>query len=157
MLSRALTNTSAGCRYKRTLQRGFTHQDIEIFTGLTGDSNPIHKGSKAIVPGLLAASLFPAIIGSAHPGTLYASQELKFKQVIEVRYKLLYPEMRFHLWTSAGFEVNLKAQVNTSVTASVEVTRVSRGVLRWQTLVQLPDGGVAIEGTALSFLPTRST
>ena len=37
------------------------------------------------MPGLLAASLFPAIIGSAYPGVLYASQELRFKHTIKVR------------------------------------------------------------------------
>lgn len=85
MQSKPATAVVQLCRYKHTLQRSFTQQDIDGFTGLTGDSNPIHKGTKAIVPGLLAASLFPAIIGSAYPGVLYASQELKFRQAIQAR------------------------------------------------------------------------
>jgi 3-hydroxybutyryl-CoA dehydratase len=73
-----------GCRHKHSLQRSFTQQDIDTFTRMTGDSNPIHRGAKAIVPGLLAASLFPAIIGSANPGVLYAKQDLSFRQAIGV-------------------------------------------------------------------------
>ena len=35
--------------------------------------------SGTIVPGILLASLFPAIIGSAIPGAIYASQSVKFR------------------------------------------------------------------------------
>lgn len=47
-------------------------------------------------------------------------------------------------------------QVSTLLTATVEATRTSRGVTRWQTLVQLPDGAVAVEGTAVSFVQKAS-
>ena len=59
---------------------------MAAFTGLTGDVNPIHhqKGSPSpplpppLVPGLLTASLFPALVGTAWPGALYARQALRF-------------------------------------------------------------------------------
>lgn len=68
--------------------RRFSQADVDAFVALTGDANPIHSpASKApIVPGLLAASLFPAIIGSRHPGVLYTRQELKFVAPIPVRH-----------------------------------------------------------------------
>lgn len=138
-------------RYKRTLQRSFTHQDIDRFTALTGDSNPIHSGTGAIVPGLLAASLFPAIIGSAYPGVLYASQELKFRHAIQVCHCA--DSACEHATSGNTRPRNGKdiLQVNTPVTATVEIARISRGLTRWETLVQLPDGAVAVEGRALSF------
>ena len=39
----------------------------------------------AVLPGMLMASLFPAIIGSHFPGALYLSQTLKFKAPALVR------------------------------------------------------------------------
>jgi 3-hydroxybutyryl-CoA dehydratase len=41
-----------------------------------------------VLPGMLCASLFPAIIGSSFPGALYLSQTLKFRQ----------PAMVSHAW-----------------------------------------------------------
>ena len=38
-----------------------------------------------VLPGMLCASLFPAIIGSAIPGALYVSQMLKFRRPAMVR------------------------------------------------------------------------
>jgi 3-hydroxybutyryl-CoA dehydratase len=68
-------------------QRSFRQEEVDAFVALTGDSNPIHSHStqRPIVPGLLAAALFPAIIGSEYPGVLYAKQNLKFISPIEVR------------------------------------------------------------------------
>ena len=40
-----------------------------------------------VVPGMLCASLFPAIIGSKFPGVLYLTQTLKFRQSALVRHK----------------------------------------------------------------------
>ncbi len=72
-----------------SLTKCFSAQDVAGFTGLTGDSNPIHSDAGAaaaaglpapILPGMLLASLFPAIIGSHFPGAIYLSQTLNFKQ-----------------------------------------------------------------------------
>lgn len=71
------------------LTRHFSNADVSVFAALTGDSNPIHADGGAaaqagmppmpVLPGLLSASLFPAIIGSHFPGAVYLSQTLKFK------------------------------------------------------------------------------
>eukprot|EP00887_Chlorella_sp_A99_P003467 scaffold7.g3467.t1 len=83
---RAKTQLAPGAVFTRTRQ--FSAAEVAAFVGMTGDSNPIHVDSAAaaahglrapILPGLLSASLFPAIIGSHFPGAVYASQTLKFK------------------------------------------------------------------------------
>ena len=73
--------------------RSFNLKDLQEFTLLTGDTNHLHTQSDLvstpIVPGILLASLFPAIIGSKFPGALYAKQELVFKASVLVRVYLL--------------------------------------------------------------------
>lgn len=81
-----------GAAFSTTKQ--FSPEDVAAFAALTGDSNPIHTCAAAaarrglpapVLPGLLMASLFPAIIGSNFPGALYLSQTLKFKRHALVR------------------------------------------------------------------------
>ncbi|CAM6122923.1 unnamed protein product [Calypogeia fissa] len=66
----------------------FSLGDIQSYTRLTGDSNPIHVSASSareagfdscLVPGMLCGSLFPAIIGSRFEGAVYVSQDLMFK------------------------------------------------------------------------------
>ncbi|CAM6126504.1 unnamed protein product [Calypogeia fissa] len=66
----------------------FSLDDVQSYTRLTGDSNPIHVSASSaqeagfdscLVPGMLCGSLFPAIIGSRFEGAVYVSQDLKFK------------------------------------------------------------------------------
>eukprot|EP01024_Parvocaulis_polyphysoides_P015820 TRINITY_DN16995_c0_g1_i1.p1 TRINITY_DN16995_c0_g1~~TRINITY_DN16995_c0_g1_i1.p1 ORF type:complete len:173 (-),score=19.11 TRINITY_DN16995_c0_g1_i1:92-559(-) len=76
----------------------YCKEDIDKFVGMTGDSNPIHACQKyarqngfedVVVPGLLMASLFPAIIGSNFPGAVYVTQSLKFREVVLVNQKVV--------------------------------------------------------------------
>ena len=76
------------------LVRQFTAEDVSAFLALTGDANSIHTDPSAataagftspILPGILMASLFPAIIGTNFPGSIYLSQTLKFRQSAEVK------------------------------------------------------------------------
>jgi hypothetical protein len=87
--------------------RTFTQQDVCAFTTLTGDENPIHGGTiispggttwrkrsdsdafdgvqqPSVVPGILLASLFPSLIGTHYPGSLYLNQTLKFRNQVLV-------------------------------------------------------------------------
>ncbi|CAG9463345.1 unnamed protein product [Pedinophyceae sp. YPF-701] len=75
------------------MNRTYSEHDVRSFCGLTGDSNPIHRDKATaksrglhapIVPGLLAAAMFPALIGTNVPGAVYASQSLKFRAPIYV-------------------------------------------------------------------------
>lgn len=81
-----------------TLTREFGPAEVAAFTAMTGDSNPIHSEQQqqqqpvgaepraaAVLPGMLSASLFPAIIGSSFPGALYLKQTLRFVSSAQVR------------------------------------------------------------------------
>ena len=76
------------------LTRSFTEADVVAFVELTGDRNPLHVNQigasqkPALMPGMLTASMFPALIGSAFPGALYLRQTLKFKAAAAVRLQL---------------------------------------------------------------------
>ena len=58
----------------------FTQADISTFVALCGDTNPLHAPptQRPLVPGLLAASLIPGMLGARHAGSLYASQSWRF-------------------------------------------------------------------------------
>lgn len=122
-----------------------SQQHIDTFVQLTGDSNPIHSapgqstdlqapggtaGSTAdstqtVVPGMLMASMFPAIIGSRFPGALYLSQTLKFRR---------------------------SAAVGTSVLATVTVAKQSGSRVTFNTVCQDEHGCVLVDGTALALI-----
>lgn len=83
---------AGGASYSVT--KTFSAADVAAFTALSGDANPIHTDPAAaaaaqlpgcILPGLLSASLFPGIIGSAFPGAVYVTQTLRFKRYALVR------------------------------------------------------------------------
>jgi acyl dehydratase len=71
------------------LQHSFSSEDVEIFSKISTDFNPIHldeevasKGifGKKIVHGILVSSLFSGLIANKlpGPGSVYLHQELKF-------------------------------------------------------------------------------
>eukprot|EP00873_Tetraselmis_striata_P029259 jgi/Tetstr1/449523/TSEL_036611.t1 len=71
----------------------FSLEDIRLFLHVTGDTNSIHSNHDAavssgfrapVLPGMLAASLFPAIIGSRFEGAIYARQTLSFLAPVHV-------------------------------------------------------------------------
>lgn len=81
------------------LHRTFTQQDVRAYGKIVGDDNPIHsihppsdtddrQGRKprrertAVVHGMLTASLFSAIFGTLIPGSIYRSQDLRFKSPV---------------------------------------------------------------------------
>lgn len=74
-------------------KRILTQEDMENFSKLTGDFNPLHCDEnyakntffkKNIVHGMLAGSLFSTLVGMICPGkkNLYLSQTLNFKKPI---------------------------------------------------------------------------
>jgi len=116
------------------LQKQFSRQDVDAFTALTGDSNPIHKADQssngaAVVPGMLLATLFPAIIGSRFAGALYLSQTLKFRR---------------------------SAAVGTWVSATVTVAKRSGSRVTFDTVCRDPDGHVLVDGTALALISSHA-
>ncbi|MFH0892358.1 MAG: MaoC family dehydratase [Candidatus Falkowbacteria bacterium] len=82
-----------------SLERKFTRQDGRDFARLSGDFNKLHldadfgaqsKFEDNIVYGLLAGSLFSALVGMRCPGenALYLSQTMNFRQPIFYEEKL---------------------------------------------------------------------
>lgn len=71
----------------------FSELEVENYSKLTLDFNPLHFDSKfakdagfshPLVPGMLVASVFPRIIASHFPGAVYISQSLQFKSPVYI-------------------------------------------------------------------------
>ncbi|KAG2430435.1 hypothetical protein HXX76_009959 [Chlamydomonas incerta] len=121
-----------------SVTRAFSAEEVQHFVQLTGDANPIHASDAAakaagfsapVLPGILVASLFPAIIGSQFPGTVYASQTLRFRS---------------------------PALVGERVTATVTVRKVSGRRVAFETCAVLQrSGAVVVDGEALALMPQQ--
>ncbi|QPH98141.1 MaoC family dehydratase [Campylobacter concisus] len=72
-----------------------TDADIKIFSGVSGDKNPIHmcdeyaqrsRYKKRIAHGMMLASYFSSLFGTKLPGhgSIYVSQSLNFKRPIYI-------------------------------------------------------------------------
>ena len=73
-----------------SVNKTFSHDDIERFAALSGDDNPIHLNDefakqstfgKRVVHGMLVSSLFSGLLGNKLPGqgTVYLGQNIQFK------------------------------------------------------------------------------
>lgn len=78
-----------------TVSRTITETDLRNFSGVSGDTNPMHLNEEyasetvfkgPIVHGFLSASLISAVIGTRlpGPGCIYMSQSLKFLAPVRV-------------------------------------------------------------------------
>lgn len=79
----------------------------------------------AVLPGMMMASLFPAIIGSHFPGAVYLSQTLSFRSA---------------------------ACVGEALHASVEVTKRSGSRLCFKTVCEDSNGRILVDGTAMAVI-----
>lgn len=125
------TTTTAPTTTNLAATHVFTQPQVDAFCQLTNDTNPIHKGANAIVPGILSASLFPSLISSHFPGSIYASQTLAFRQPISVNESL---------------EVNLSSR------------GARHGLMQFTCSIRKKDhaGANAVDGTATVKLPNDS-
>lgn len=78
-----------------TVSRTITETDLRNFSGVSGDTNPMHLNEEyarstpfggCIVHGMLTASLISAVIGTKlpGPGCIYMSQTLRFTAPVRV-------------------------------------------------------------------------
>jgi acyl dehydratase len=127
---RSLAEVGATARRSRRV----TSRDIELFTELTGDRNPLHYDEQAaarsrfgslIVPGGVTSGLLNAVVAEDLPGPGSV-----FLQV----------DWRFTAPVRPGDEI----------TAEVEVleAREDKPITRLRTTIENQDGTVVLEGTA---------
>src|SRR5271170_5675443 len=80
---------------EETFSRTITDTDMRNFTGVSGDTNPMHLNEEfaratpfggCIVHGMLTASLISAVIGTKlpGPGCIYMNQTLKFLAPVHI-------------------------------------------------------------------------
>ncbi|MGH2403301.1 MAG: MaoC family dehydratase [bacterium] len=93
MTGRAIDHLALGDAAE--LSRDVKSEEITIFVHLVGDRNPVHSDAalmgqtrfgEPIVPGMWTAALVSAVIGTRlpGPGSIYASQDLRFLRPVKV-------------------------------------------------------------------------
>ncbi|EGC29617.1 hypothetical protein DICPUDRAFT_11264, partial [Dictyostelium purpureum] len=72
---------------KNEITKEFSNKDVELFSELSGDKNPIHlneeyasttKFKKPIVHGSLVSSLISTAVSKSYPGAIYVKQEFNY-------------------------------------------------------------------------------
>jgi acyl dehydratase len=65
---------------KASLTRKITQEDVDKFSSLSGDTNAIHAGPKAVVHGAFLNSLVSCVMGTKMPGpgSMVVSQAIKY-------------------------------------------------------------------------------
>lgn len=129
-----------GANASRT--KRITAEDIEAFARASGDVNPVHLDEtyaattifgRRIAHGMLSASLVSAVLGNdlPGPGTIYLSQDLKFKAPV---------------------------YLDDEITATVELThyREDRRIATFRTTCTNQDGKLVLEGEAVVIAPANS-
>ena len=123
-----------------TVSRTITETDLRNFSGVSGDTNPMHLNQEyasktvfggCIVHGMLTASLISAVVGTRlpGPGSIYMNQTLRFTAPVHVG-DTVYA-------VATGKEINLEKK---------------RVVLDTKCLVK---GKPVIEGEALIKVPSK--
>jgi enoyl-CoA hydratase len=120
---------------KVTVNKIFTEQEVEQFSSMSLDDNPIHLNKEyaentvfgaRIVHGILVVSLFSGLIGTRLPGhgAIYLSQNILFKYPIFISEKL---------------------------EASVEIIKIreDKPIITLKTVCMKSNGTVAVEGEAV--------
>ncbi|KAJ4837993.1 hypothetical protein Tsubulata_041383 [Turnera subulata] len=122
--------------------RVFSLEDVTEYSKVSHDSNPLHfdpesarnAGFEApLVHGMLVAALFPRIISSHFPGTVYASQSLHFKAPVYI-----------------GDEVVGEVQA-----ISIRQNK-NRHIVKFATKCFKNDKLLVIDGEAMAILPTSA-
>lgn len=118
-----------------SLKKAFSDEEVEAFSELTLDKNPIHldeeyatqsRFGKRIVHGFLVGSLISAVFGTKLPGegAIYLHQEMDFRKPV------------YH---------------DDEITATVTITEINKekSVLCFNTKCENQKGEIVIEGKAV--------
>ena len=123
------------------LVRTVLEADIEAFTAVTGDNNPVHLDAafaattsfgERIAHGMLSAGYISAVIGTQlpGPGAIYLSQALRFKRPVRI-----------------GDTVTARATITEIDEAKARVTLAT---------VCLVNGKPVLDGEALIMVPRKA-
>ena len=104
-----------------TFTRTFTQEDVQTFSKLSGDTNPIHLDENyarqtrfggRIIHGMLVASLISSALGTIlpGPGCVYASQQLSFRAPARIGERLT-ARVRVSDWDAAKGRIILATEV----------------------------------------------
>lgn len=120
---------------KSSITKVFTSNDVEIFSKISLDSNPIHLDEnyavttqfcQRIVHGFLVSGLISAVLGTKLPGkgTIYLAQSLQFKKPVYIGNK---------------------------ITANVEITKIreDKPIINLRTYCVNQDNEIVIDGEAI--------
>ncbi|MFQ5675325.1 MAG: MaoC family dehydratase [bacterium] len=120
---------------KAQLKKVFTEEDLEKFSQICTDRNPLHFDDdyaqstlfgKRILPGMLTASLFSGLVGNHIPGTggIYLGQTLNFRKPVYI-----------------GEEV--------TATAEIVAIREDKPIITMRMLCTNSGGEICVEGEAV--------
>lgn len=150
------------------LQKRFSEKDVQLFSTLSEDRNPIHldesyasstRFGRRIVHGMLTSSLFSAILGTKLPGkgSIYMSQNLSFKapifldELVTARYVLLYAT------ASYSFSIHQLVLITwiPFLYSRVEVKAVhpTKPVVTFSTKCTNEKGVLCVDGEAVVYVP----
>jgi len=101
--------------------RTFTQEDVQTFSGVSGDTNPIHldegyakqtRFGGRIIHGMLVASLISSVLGTIlpGPGSVYLSQQLSFRAPARVGDRLI-AKVRVINWDATNGRIVLTTEV----------------------------------------------
>ena len=104
-----------------TFTRTFTQEDVQTFSKLSGDTNPIHLDENyarqtrfggRIIHGMLVASLISSALGTIlpGPGCVYASQQLSFRAPARIGERLT-ARVRVSDWDATKGRIILATEV----------------------------------------------
>ena len=125
-----------------SISRTVTDADITLFSGITGDTNPIHLNQTyaestrfkgRIAHGMLTGGLISAVLGTRlpGPGVIYISQQMQFRAPV---------------------------RVGDTVTAKVTISEIIEDKARVKAVTQCFVGEtMVVDGEALLMVPTRES
>jgi 3-hydroxybutyryl-CoA dehydratase len=101
--------------------RIFTQEDVEVFSRLSGDTNPVHldelyarqtRFGGRIIHGMLVSSLISSALGTLlpGPGSIYLSQQLSFRAPARVGEQLT-AKVRVSEWDGSKGRIVLATEV----------------------------------------------
>lgn len=104
-----------------TFSRTFTQEDVQMFSRLSGDANPVHLDESyaqqtrfggRIIHGVLVASLISTVLGTIlpGPGSIYLSQQLSFRAPARVGERLT-ARVRVNEWDGVKGRIILATEV----------------------------------------------